>query len=97
MVRQVQFERRHLKVLHQSPFLARGDDEFLWRPEDLSRHLQFCAVVTIRDWLSRGLVTEADGWIKIGEMDRFISRVVKARIKAGLFGKGLDRDGKPVH
>jgi hypothetical protein len=29
-------------------------------------------------------------------MDRFLARVVKARIEAGLFGKRLDQEGKPA-
>jgi hypothetical protein len=87
-------EQRPLKGLDNPP--ARRKNEFFWRPEDLARHLQLGAVGTIRDLLAHGLVTDADGWIKVGEMDRFISRVVKARIEAGLFGKGLDREGKPA-
>ena len=86
MAKHETFEQRRLKALDEPP--ARRKNEFFWRLEDLARHLQLGAMGAIRDWLARGLVTEADGWVKIGEMDRFISRVVKARIEAGLFGKG---------
>ena len=92
------FQLRPVKVLDAASVAlpARGEDDFLWRPEDLARHLRLNAVGTIRTWLSYGLITEADGWIKVGKLDRFISRVVKSRIEAGLFGKGVDQDGKPA-
>jgi hypothetical protein len=91
MAKHETLQQRHLRPLDQASadLTARGEREFFWRPEDLARHLHL-AVGTIADWLSHGHITEADGWIKIGELDRFISRVVKARIEAGLFGKGLD-------
>jgi hypothetical protein len=98
MVRQEELARRHQNVLDIAPAhqLPRSSDEFLWRPEDLARHLHLGTIGMIRDSLSRVLVTEADGWIKIGTLDRFISRVVKARVDAGLFGQGLDEHGRPV-
>src|SRR5580658_8961416 len=98
MTKHETFEQRSLRLVDKAPseLLFRGEREFFWRSEDVARHLHLSAVGTFRNWLSHGLVTEADGWVKIGEMDRFLARVVKARIEAGLFGKGLDREGKPA-
>jgi hypothetical protein len=90
------FEKRHLRSLDKASANqpARGEREFFRRAQDVARHLQLSAVGALRSWLAQGLVTDADGWVKIGEKDRFLARVVKARIEAGLFGKGLDREGK---
>lgn len=90
------FEQRHLRSLDKASAdqPAREEREFFWRPEDVARYLHLSTVGAIRSWLAQGLVTDADGWVKIGEMDRFLARVVKARIVAGLFGKGLDPEGK---
>jgi hypothetical protein len=71
------------------------EGEFLWKTEDLAELLQV-SVGAIKRWMLVGLVTEADGWIKAGRLNRFIRRVVLARIEAGLFAKGLDKDGKPM-
>jgi cytochrome c-type biogenesis protein CcmE len=46
--------------------------------------------------ISKGRITEADGWIKIGKLNRFIADNVLARCRANLFAKGLDRDGHAV-
>jgi hypothetical protein len=92
------FEQRHLRSLDKASAdqPAREEREFFWRPEDVARYLHLSTVGAIRSWLAQGLITDADGWVKIGEMDRFLTRVVKARVEAGLFGKGLDREGKPA-
>ena len=67
--------------------------EFLWTPQDLTRYLKLKKPQTIRRLIHEGKITEADGWIKIGRLNRFIKRVVIARCEAGLFARGLDQDG----
>jgi hypothetical protein len=72
------------------------EDDFLWRTPDLARYLQMNEG-TIHNWLSQGCITDADGRVRIGTKQiRYITRVVKVRIEAGLFGRGLDADGNPV-
>jgi hypothetical protein len=43
-----------------------------------------------------GKITRADGWFKLGKLNRFVKRIVIARCEAGQFAKGLDKDGRPV-
>jgi hypothetical protein len=70
-------------------------EEQLWTPQNLTTYLLKNSD-TIRQMIHDGKITEADGWIKIGKLNRFVARIVVARCEAGLFAKGLDGDGKPV-
>jgi hypothetical protein len=70
--------------------------EFLWTLQDLAQFLRIKNLGSVRHMLVDGRITEADGWIKIGRLNRFIKRVVIARYEAGLFGRGLDQDGEPA-
>jgi hypothetical protein len=60
---------------------------FLWKPENVARRLQI-RPEKIQSWVSEGLITEADGLIKVGEQHRFIRLVVLARIETGRFAEG---------
>jgi hypothetical protein len=71
------------------------EGEFLWKTENLAELLQV-KVGTVKRWMLVGLITEADGWIKAGRLNRFVRRIVVARVEAGLFAKGLDKDGHPA-
>jgi hypothetical protein len=71
-------------------------EERLCTPQNLTTYLQLKNPDTIRQMLHDGKITEADGWIKIGRLNRFVARLVIARCEAGLFAKGLDTDGKRV-
>lgn len=76
--------------------VERGEDDFLWRVADLAHYLNINEG-TVHNWMSQGRITEADGWVRISSrQNRFMVRVVKARVEAGLFGKGLDRNGHPM-
>lgn len=74
---------------------ADRESAFTWKIENVAKCLDV-GVGTVKRWLNQGYITEADGWIKAGKLNRFIRTVVLARISAGQFAKGLDRDGHPV-
>ena len=69
------------------------DLEPLMKIEALAEYLRM-NVGSVYNMLSR--ITEADGKVHLGRQWRFIKRKVVARVEAGLFGRGLDEDGKPV-
>jgi hypothetical protein len=73
---------------------SKRENAFFWKSENVAKCLQV-GLGTIKRWLSEGLITEADGWIKAGKQNRFIRIVVLARIEAGRFAKGLDGNGRP--
>jgi hypothetical protein len=73
---------------------SKRESAFFWKSENVAKCLQV-GLGTIKRWLSEGLITEADGWIKAGKQNRFIRIVVLARIEAGRFAKGLDGNSRP--
>jgi hypothetical protein len=72
------------------------EQEFFWTSVDLAKHLRFKNRRTIDQMIYEGKITRADGWFKLGKLNRFVKRVVIARCEAGQFAKGLDKDGRPV-
>lgn len=76
----------------------RGDasDFVFWTPVELAQHLRLKNPNTIGQMIHDGKITEADGWFKVGRLNRFIRLVVLERCRQGRFAKGLDENGHPI-
>lgn len=54
------------------------------------------SVGTIDQMICKGKITDADGWMKVGKLNRFIRRVMIERCEARLFARRLDREDTPM-
>jgi hypothetical protein len=71
-------------------------EALLWTPQELANVLKLKNSNTIGQMIHDEKITEADGWIKVGRLNRFVAHIVIERLEAGLFAKGLDKEGRPV-
>jgi hypothetical protein len=55
------------------------DDERILDADRISEHLKLKHPGTIGQMIHDGKITEADGWIKIGKLNRFVAETVLAR------------------
>jgi hypothetical protein len=70
------------------------DEQPLWDANDVMRYLKLKNVNSVGNMVREGRITKADGLIKVGRLNRFYRNMVIARVQAGLFGRGLDGDGR---
>ena len=68
----------------------------LWTARELADYLRFRNPDTISKMISARRITKADGHVRIGRLNRFIRPVVEERVKAGLFGRGLNAEGRAL-
>jgi hypothetical protein len=68
----------------------------LWTARELADYLRFKNPDTISKMITARRITIADGHVKIGRLNRFVRQVVEERVKAGLFGRGLNVEGRAV-
>lgn len=68
----------------------------LWTARELAYYLRLRNPDTISKMIRARRITKADGHVKIGRLNRFIRQVVEERVKAGLFGRGLNAEGRAL-
>jgi hypothetical protein len=66
----------------------------LWTARELADYLRFRNPDTISKMIRARRITIADGHVKLGRLNRFVRQVVEERVKAGLFGRGLNVEGR---